>query len=381
MHSGMKKIRILMAVQAVSLCLVGCGNSVSVDVSLGGQNWSAESFQSSDADSEGSLHESLEESLRESETLAETVSSEEATFSETAASSAAAASSEEAASSAAVASSTTVASSEMTVSSEVLPQEENKSARDYKISKKYGSAKDIKGKTLVVSIFAEEKNTDWNWEDEEDLARYSKMYYSLQDACDWLEEQCHAYGAESEFLCDWMKYSDLYYKASFTESLIREDGSGYKFQKNWVTEHVDSEGLLEKYDADNLIFAFFIDSDPEEAPNPWTLSMSCGEMCQIEICNFFVRYNNKYTVEPNTMAHELLHCFEAPDLYVVDDDYITQEYVNHLRKTKSQDIMYMIYDSEEISEKFTELDAYYVGLIDSCDEVEEWGLGKSFYQR
>ena len=39
----------------------------------------------------------------------------------------------------------------------------------------------------------------------------------------------------------------------------------------------------------------------------------------------------------------------------------------------------MVYDSEEIKETFSDLDAYYVGLTDSCADVEKWGLGKSSY--
>ena len=69
----------------------------------------------------------------------------------------------------------------------------------------------------------------------------------------------------------------------------------------------------------------------------------------------------------------MLHCFGAHDLYYAGEA-IPQEYVDHLKATDSKDILYMVYDSDEIDLSFTELDAYYVGLTDSCADVEKWGL-------
>ena len=47
--------------------------------------------------------------------------------------------------------------------------------------------------------------------------------------------------------------------------------------------------------------------------------------------------------------------------------------------TDSMDIMYTISLGSTIPQLFTRLDAYYLGLVDSCDEVDAWGLGKSTY--
>lgn len=43
------------------------------------------------------------------------------------------------------------------------------------------------------------------------------------------------------------------------------------------------------------------------------------------------------------------------------------------------DIMYTVSLDAEIFQCFTQLDAYYMGLVDSCDEVTTWGLGKSAF--
>lgn len=387
MHKRSKRFANLLAMMALAVSVTGCGSSAAVDSSSSDLTESSRSQLSSSSIQESSessrpmdesvltseevaavIQDYLEDHAKEQASLETQIASLEAELAsleaEAAAFSEAAASSE-------------AASSSAEEASDLPSKEENIPTKSYTVSKKYGSAGDIKGKTLLMSIFADEADSSWNWEDQEDMALYSKMYYRLETACNWLEKQCRTYGAESEFVWDWMENADLYKRASFTEKLIRSDGGGYKTQKKWIQDNVDVEGTLKKYDADNIIFLFFFDSAPEDAPNPWSISIDCGEMCDLEICDFFVRYR-EFEVEPNTMAHEFLHCFGAPDLYY-SGDRIPQKYVDHLKKTKSKDILYMVYDSEEIKETFSDLDAYYVGLTDSCADVEKWGLGKSSY--
>jgi hypothetical protein len=73
-----------------------------------------------------------------------------------------------------------------------------------------------------------------------------------------------------------------------------------------------------------------------------------------------------------------MHCFGAYDLYYASD-VISQNYVDHCIATDSMDIMYTVSLGAEIFQCFTQLDAYYMGLVDSCDEVTTWGLGKSAF--
>jgi hypothetical protein len=51
--------------------------------------------------------------------------------------------------------------------------------------------------------------------------------------------------------------------------------------------------------------------------------------------------------------------------------------VDYCGQTNSKDIMYAVNLGKEIEMIFTELCAYYVGLVDSCTEVEIWNLAKS----
>ena len=66
----------------------------------------------------------------------------------------------------------------------------------------------------------------------------------------------------------------------------------------------------------------------------------------------------------------------AWDLYYALDA-IPQAYVDHCAETGSGDIMYKVNPGASIRETFTDLCAYYVGLTDTCAEVETWGLARS----
>ena len=101
----------------------------------------------------------------------------------------------------------------------------------------------------------------------------------------------------------------------------------------------------------------------------------------IELVNIYaerssITYNA--TAPASTVAHEILHCFGAYDLYEVSSA-IPKEYVEHCRQNGSKDIMYATDPGYEIQNVFTDLCAYYIGLINSCSEVTKWGLKKSDY--
>ena len=78
------------------------------------------------------------------------------------------------------------------------------------------------------------------------------------------------------------------------------------------------------------------------------------------------------------LAHEIMHCFGAYDLYYASET-IPQAYVDYCKRTASWDIMYSTNQGSTVFHLFTPLDAYYMGIVDNCDEVTEWGLGKSTF--
>ena len=66
----------------------------------------------------------------------------------------------------------------------------------------HGTAKHMAGRTVVVSVFASDFKTSWDFGSEKDIERYNIVYQDLRMACEWLSEQAAAYGVKSEFIWD-----------------------------------------------------------------------------------------------------------------------------------------------------------------------------------
>ena len=77
-----------------------------------------------------------------------------------------------------------------------------------------------------------------------------------------------------------------------------------------------------------------------------------------------------------------MHCFGAVDLYAASD-YVTQAHVDHLRVIRSNDIMFSIdyRDPDHIGESFSDLDAYYLGLVTYNADQQAYGLRRSSMSR
>ena len=241
-----------------------------------------------------------------------------------------------------------------------------------------GSAGSPDGTTVIVSIFANELNTSWDFETEADRTTRTLMLNHMKSATSWLTKQLGAYGAESHFIYDWEANPDLCYTYDFGQlMLVRTDGGGYWKQENYVLDNIPTEDLMEKYHAQNILYMFYFNTDESNTVNSWTLSDR--QDVETEIINVFVRDNLSdgfYYMPASSLAHEIMHCFGAYDLYYASDA-IPQAYVDHCKATGSRDIMYTVSLGDTIPQLFTRLDAYYLGLVDSCDEVTTWGLGKS----
>lgn len=239
-----------------------------------------------------------------------------------------------------------------------------------------GSAGSLNGRTLMISIFTDDAETSWNSESEEDSNMIYDSLDNLRISTEYLTTQAARYGSKAEFIWDWELNPDLRYDAKFTESLVTEYGDMYEVQKDWIEQNIDIDTLKNKYRADNVIYFFFFNTDYSNQVNPWYLGYSCSPDYYVEFCNIYVRFDDVFITQPPSYAHEILHCFGAHDLYYANE-FIPSNYVDHLGEIGSNDIMYTVYDSKDIGNEFTDLDAYYVGLIDHCREVDKWNLAKS----
>ena len=245
--------------------------------------------------------------------------------------------------------------------------------------KPLGTAGKLEGTIAVISIFADDAQTHWDFSSEVDLARYSEAYYNLGTAAEYLTREAAKYGKKITFLYDWMAEHSLYYTASFQDTLVRADGGKYRDQQDWVIRHVDTEKIRTTYGADHFVYIFFFNTPTGNGINPRSTNYQPGyEDVHVELTNMYTGFASM-TAPPATYAHEILHAFGAEDLYYASQS-IPQAYVDHLRQTGSRDIMYTVNSESEITVEFSDLDAYYVGLTSRPSEAETWGLGASQHQ-
>ena len=241
-----------------------------------------------------------------------------------------------------------------------------------------GTAGELGATTLIVTIFAEDAITSWDLNSATDQQTRALMGRHLRSGVDWLTRQVSNYGVNARFIYDWDVNPDLCYQFDFgNECLVRMDNGAYETQVTYIKDHIPTGDLQEKYQAQNVIYMFFFNTDDNNEVNSWCMSDNCG--VETEIINIFVRdtySEGMYYMPASSFAHEIMHCFGAYDLYYASAA-IPQSYVDHCAATASNDIMYTVSIGTEIPQAFTRLDAYYLGLVDSCDEVYTWGLAKS----
>ena len=252
-----------------------------------------------------------------------------------------------------------------------------------------GWAKRLDGKTAVVAVFASDNACNWN---EADLPLKEEMLGYLDIACKYLEEECRDYGAKTELIHAVGCEDDLLYM----EADIEGDITGADPYTPAIDSFLNSKTVLDKksdifgrYCCNSVVYIFFVNT-PEDNPYSSLSYMWMKPGDPEDEFTILYSYVNHIKEGPVSIAHEITHAFGAPDLYTsVEVGYdlgITDEYVKHLYDIGSDDLMFSVYDVktgkmsyDTVNKHFSELDAYYTGLIDGCDDVDSYGLGRSIY--
>lgn len=250
-----------------------------------------------------------------------------------------------------------------------------------------GSAGELEGTTIVVSMFLDDAASSWSGAD---AVKFNTLKY-LGIASDYIVNSAAEYGVNSNFIYDWQTNEDLYFEGSISADVAAESDD-LDYQAWQCVEYtVDSESLKSKYGADNIVYMLFLNVPESNSVTSFTRNWYEGMEYPYEMCYILCALEGEEE-NPSAYAHEMLHTFGAPDLYRVDDDGsnygITQEFVDELNNSNNNDIMYTNYNCQTgraefdcISNEFTEIDAYYVGLTDSSSVVDEWGFEKSQHSR
>ncbi len=255
------------------------------------------------------------------------------------------------------------------------------------LSLAHGSAESLEGTTIVVSLFADDTTTSWDSSDE-DKTKINNINNYLKIAGKYLENVASDYDKEATCITDFNENDDLKYNISFEQSITNQTAvdSGELDTAVWkyIDENIKEDELKQKYNADNVVYMLFVDSDETNTAISCTRNWYEGMPYDYEIVYLF-NVDCGVTNCPAVYAHEILHTFGAPDLYTTDTELnITDKFLNYVSKRMPNDLMLTCSDEEtgeysydSITNEVDEVTAYYVGLIDSSNIVNEWNLGLS----
>jgi len=250
----------------------------------------------------------------------------------------------------------------------------------------HGSAGEIDGTTIVVSIFAEDPYSDWDEKRDAETITNINKYLSI--AGDYLEDVVSDYGKSATFITDFKSNPDLRYEMNFEDQLTDPDYLDYGDIDydvwEYIYDNIDQEQLMTEFHADNVVYMVMINSDESNEAITCTRNWYEGMPYEYEIVYL---YNIDYEVVncPAVYAHEILHTFGAPDLYTESEDFhIDEDFLSYVEENMYNDLMLTCtdlhsydYNYKKVTNEVGEVTAYYVGLIDHSDIVEEWRLRAS----
>lgn len=262
--------------------------------------------------------------------------------------------------------------------------EDDKEVEETSSGENCGYCSDFNGKTAVVSIFLDDKNYSW----EKNPKGPQEILDKLEAATDWLSKQSKKYGGKGSYIYDFTENDDLYYETSKNIKCTDADAMA-DYLEEFIDKNIDYDAILESYNADNVLCAFYVNSNNKVTVTDWTIKWEEDSENDYEYC-FFCNEVEDGKLTPATITHKFMHAYGAPDLYSADEDGynkgITQEYVDKLENEESNNIMFTTFEQytnepiyDKVTNEFSEVDAYYVGILNSSDVVNEWGFDSSEY--
>ena len=249
----------------------------------------------------------------------------------------------------------------------------------------HGSADHCSGNTVVCTIFVNNPQNNWDFSRTEDTSRKKQICKYLGIACDYLQEQAENYHRSLSFTYDFTADDDLSY--TYSTDLYYETEDWDMSLWDYIDTSIPADELLKKYKAENILFLTCMNTDRTNTAISCTRNWYADMPYPYEfISMYFV--DSGVINPPAVYAHEILHCFGAPDLYAPDDEYgINDSFVSRISESFPNDIMYScsdlntgnyVYDS--ITNVISDVTAYYIGWTNKCRIAEQAGLKQSQYK-
>ena len=253
-----------------------------------------------------------------------------------------------------------------------------------------GTARELEGNIAVVSAFVSTPDCQWDFDELFYTEAFQAYWVGLETAVKFIEEKSNEYGHSPHFIYDWNEHPELIYKGD-----VDTDPMDMMSTMSAADQYIDSSiytaDILESTGADQVIYMLVYNTPAYNRTTSYTkIVLGMDEEYPYEMCNMLMNVNDRENTLPSTIAHEMLHTFGAPDLYTTGgiSSYfgITQEFIDYLKQNNVNDIMRVDADFdpdkgeadyESVWQEMTEITAYYLGLTDHSEIVEQWGLEPS----
>ena len=253
-----------------------------------------------------------------------------------------------------------------------------------------GTARELEGNIAVVSAFVSTPDCQWDFDELFYTEAFQAYWVGLETAVKFIEEKSNEYGHSPHFIYDWNEHPELIYKGD-----VDTDPMDMMSTMSAADQYIDSSiytaDILESTGADQVIYMLVYNTPAYNRTTSYTkIVLGMDEEYPYEMCNMLMNVNDRENTLPSTIAHEMLHTFGAPDLYTTGgiSSYFgfTQEFIDYLKQNNVNDIMRVDADFDPIKreadyesvwQEMTEITAYYLGLTDHSDIVEQWGLEPS----
>ena len=253
-----------------------------------------------------------------------------------------------------------------------------------------GTARELEGNIAVVSAFVSTPDCQWDFDELFYTEAFQAYWVGLETAVKFIEEKSNEYGHSPHFIYDWNEHPELIYKGD-----VDTDPMDMMSTMSAADQYIDSSiytaDILESTGADQVIYMLVYNTPAYNRTTSYTkIVLGMDEEYPYEMCNMLMNVNDRENTLPSTIAHEMLHTFGAPDLYTnggISSYFgITQEFIDYLKQNNVNDIMRVDADFdpdkgeadyESVWQEMTEITAYYLGLTDHSEIVEQWGLEPS----
>lgn len=231
-----------------------------------------------------------------------------------------------------------------------------------------GSAGLLSEPHLLISIYIQTEECEWD--------RTAMVYtrYALSQAVDYVEgigDQC---GKEIRLITA-LDDPDLEFTMTYNTAMHDSaESSGYRFSQTvhaFIQDNIPQEELLRRHNAAGIGYLFLLPGEGCAYAMPFYLGDSMEWFYEYAVLYAYDIFAPGIYESPSAYAHEILHLFGAPDLYIpYRPDGVTHDLVQFVDSLMYQELMYDTYEPNGdirlhgISQYVSEITLYCLGLID-----------------